>query len=127
MPFRAYSPGEGCHLVTVRLDPNDDTAELQLAGRWVLEAFDHAAIIAKAVEVAREHIDTSLHAFRLLPSTFTMLELQRVHEAFLGNSLNKPAFRKRMLGRTFAGNFELVKTSRVKAGAHRPASLYRLA
>ena len=63
---------------------------------------------------------TSLPAF-LMPSEFTLSELQRVHEVLLGRTLEKKAFRTRILASDL-----LEELPRKKEGANRPAQLYRL-
>lgn len=84
-------------------------------------AFDHAAILAMAVLRLRGKLDYSDVAFALLPEFFTLRQLQDVHEAILGASLNKPAFRRRQLDRGW-----LAATGAYESGAaFRPAELYR--
>jgi 8-oxo-dGTP diphosphatase len=52
-----------------------------------------------------------------------LLELQRVHEAVLGQRVNKDSFRRRMLGTGL-----LKATGRNQQNVvHRPAELYRFA
>ena len=60
-------------------------------------AFDHAEILGHAVKRLRGKLDYARIAFALLPENFTLRALQAVHEAILGRTLNKPAFRRRML------------------------------
>jgi 8-oxo-dGTP diphosphatase len=89
--------------------------------------FDHDAIVETALERLRGKLDWSMVAFGLLEREFTLFEFQRVHEIILGRPVNKPHFRKKMLGMTFADGRRLVATGRYsRAGAHRPAELYRL-
>ena len=84
-------------------------------------AFDHADILALAILRLRGKLDYSDVGFALLPESFTLRQLQDVHEAILGTSLNKPAFRRRMLDRGC-----LVPTGVREAGtSFRPAELYR--
>ncbi len=81
-------------------------------------AFDHADIVRVTLDRLRAAIDTA--AFALLPDRFTLRALQQVHEAVLGRTLNKPAFRRRMLERGI-----LTATGDYEAGqAFRPAELY---
>ena len=64
-------------------------------------AFDHAEILASAVERLRSKVEyTSLPAF-LLPEPFTLPQLQRTYEIVLGRPMDKSAFRKRMLDAGF--------------------------
>ena len=84
-------------------------------------AFDHADMLGLAVLRLRGKLDYSGVAFALLPERFTLRALQDVHEAILGVSLNKPAFRRRMLDRGW-----LEPTGERETGASfRPAELYR--
>ncbi|PNU06675.1 NUDIX hydrolase [Novosphingobium guangzhouense] len=84
-------------------------------------AFDHAEILSVAMTRLRGKIDYSDIAFALLPERFTLRALQDVHEAILGVSLNKPAFRRRMLDRGW-----LQPTGERETGASfRPAELFR--
>lgn len=84
-------------------------------------AFDHADILATAVLRLRGKLDYSDVGFALLPELFTLRQLQDVHEAILGTSLNKPAFRRRLLDKGW-----LAATGAYEAGtAYRPAELYR--
>lgn len=84
-------------------------------------AFDHAELLAAALERLRGKVEyTSLPAF-LLPVEFTLTELQRVYEIVLGRRVEKKAFRTRML----AGDL-LIEVPRVRTGPNRPAQLYRL-
>ncbi len=93
---------------------DDDGSALALA-------FDHADILGLAVKRLRGKLDYSGIAFALLPDLFTLRELQQVHEAILGTTLNKPAFRRRLL----AGG-RLEATGRREAGTgFRPAELFR--
>jgi len=84
-------------------------------------AFDHADILAMAMLRLRGKLDYSDVAFALLPELFTLRQLQDVHEAILGATLNKPAFRRRQLDKG-----GLAATGAYEAGAaFRPAELYR--
>ena len=87
-------------------------------GQRIALAFDHDAIVAHTLAQLRSTIDDA--AIALVPKRFTLRELQQVHEAVLGQSLNKPAFRRRMLERgTLRG------TGEFEGGrAFRPAELY---
>lgn len=85
-------------------------------------AFDHAEILGHAVKRLRGKLDYSQVAFALLPELFTLRALQDVHEAILGTTLGKPAFRRRMLDK---GWIEGTGT-RESGASFRPAELYRL-
>lgn len=84
-------------------------------------AFDHNEIVKAAVSRLRSKVEyTSLPAF-LMPTEFTLSELQRIHEILLGRSLEKKAFRTRMLATNL-----LEAVPRKREGTNRPAQLYRL-
>lgn len=86
-------------------------------------AFDHAAIIALAQERLRGKLDYTPIALALLPDLFTLRDLQNVHEAILHTSLNKPAFRRRMLDKGWIEG----TGQRESQTAFRPAEFYRRA
>lgn len=84
-------------------------------------AFDHADILKAAVSRLRNKVEyTSLPAF-LMPSEFTLSELQRVYETTLGRPLEKKAFRTRILATNL-----LQEVPRRREGANRPAQLFKL-
>lgn len=84
-------------------------------------AFDHGDILRHAVSRLRGKLDYSPIAFALLPDLFTLRDLQEVHQAIMGKSLNKPAFRRRMLdSRRVHGT-----GTRESGTSYRPAELYR--
>lgn len=84
-------------------------------------AFDHAELLRAAVTRLRGKVEyTSLPAF-LMPAEFTLTELQRVYEIALGRTLEKKAFRTRVLATDL-----LEELPRKREGISRPAQLYRL-
>ncbi len=84
-------------------------------------AFDHADVLGAAIKRLRGKLNYAPVGFELLGESFTLLELQRVHEAVLGRVLNKDSFRRRMLA---SGLLEPTGAFETGVG-HRPASLYR--
>ena len=82
---------------------------------------DHRRILATAIARLRAKIKYRPVVFELLPSTFTMLELQQAIEALGGQTLHKPNFRR------LIEQQDLVEeTGQVSAGlAGRPAKLFR--
>ncbi|MDQ1250338.1 MAG: 8-oxo-dGTP diphosphatase [Actinomycetota bacterium] len=82
-------------------------------------AFDHDAIVRMATDDLRsgyrEHPDPD----RLLPESFTLLQLQRLHEAVSGDDLVKDTFRRNMQP-------HLVETGELAEGTvGKPARLWR--
>ncbi|MBX3263996.1 MAG: NUDIX hydrolase [Labilithrix sp.] len=62
-------------------------------------AFDHAAIIACAYRRLCQHLDDPVRdrAFNLLPTRFTLADVQHFYEVVLGRALPQRTFRKRLL------------------------------
>jgi len=77
----------------------DDAAE----ARWFaayeppLLAFDHAKILACALDHLREMLDCTPVARPLLPEAFTLPQLQAVYGALLNQRLDPSSFHKKML------------------------------
>ena len=89
-------------------------------GKSLRLAFDHRDMIGMAVKRIRGKLDYAPIGFQLLPSTFTLRDLQTIHEVILGRRLNKDSFRRRMLA-----SGELHATGkREQTVGHRPAALY---
>ncbi|MDL2272909.1 NUDIX hydrolase [Desulfovibrio sp. OttesenSCG-928-I05] len=84
-------------------------------------AFDHATLLAAALERMRSKTEYTSLPVHLLPETFTLSELQRVFEIVLGRPLEKKAFRTRMLAVPL-----LEESGGQKKTGRRPAALYRL-
>lgn len=84
-------------------------------------AYDHNEIAGYAIRRLSWKLEYTNAAWSLLPTRFTIAELQKVYEAVLGRKLDKRNFRKKIL------KLGLVEESGVTAmrGAHRPAMLYR--
>ncbi|MPY65103.1 NUDIX hydrolase [Deinococcus sp. SDU3-2] len=85
-------------------------------------AFDHAAILTRALGRLRVRLEYAHLALEFLSDTFTLPELQRVHEAILDRPLDKRNFRKRLLAQGL-----LVASGERRSGVGRPAQLYRRA
>ncbi len=91
------------------------TAELPLL------AFDHAAIIGRAVERLRAKLRDEPIVFEFLPESFTLRQVQRVTETILGTALDKRNFRKKIRATGL-----LVPLDEVEMDvAHRAARLFR--
>jgi 8-oxo-dGTP diphosphatase len=83
-------------------------------------AFDHESIISYAHQRLKYKIEYSAAAFKLLPTKFTLRELQTVYEAVLGKEVDNRNFRKKFL------NTGVIQESEesVRTSASRPAKLY---
>ncbi len=83
----------------------------------------HRAIVDAAFDMIRSRIDQSPMAFRLLPPTFTLSELQSIYERLLGRRLHKASFR-----RALQAAYLVEPTDEWRSeGRGRPAQLFRYA
>jgi 8-oxo-dGTP diphosphatase len=84
-------------------------------------AFRNETVLDYALERLRNKLEYTNVAYSLLPSSFTLSQLQSVYESINGHALDKRNFRKRMLS---LGIIEATGERKAeKAG--RPAQLYR--
>lgn len=84
-------------------------------------AFDHADILATAWAALRTRIRREPVGFELLPSKFTLTQLQQLYEALLGTPLDKRNFRKKILGLELLDALDETQSQ----GRQRPAQLFR--
>lgn len=106
----------------VRPEAADDATD---AGWWSIYhlpplAFDHDKILHYALTRLRAKLEYTALGLRLLPSEFTLTELQTAYEIVLGTRLDKRNFRRKVLRSDViepAGDHRTVKG--------RPARLYR--
>lgn len=85
-------------------------------------AFDHQLLLGMALERLSSKTRYTALPLSLMPEQFTLTELQQIYEIILQQSLDKKAFRRRMLE---AG--VVVETGESKLAGKRPAQLYRYA
>lgn len=85
-------------------------------------AFDHGAILADAVERARERLELTTLAAAFCGESFTMGDLRRVYEAVWGTPLDSRNFSRKVVNTT--GFVEPTGGRRVPETG-RPAALYR--
>ncbi len=106
---------------------NDDSSELVV---WVSMddvkekyklAFDHQTILESCYERLKSKVQYTSLPVNLLPMEFTLTELQKTFEIILGKSVEKKAFRRRILDVNI-----LKETGKMKKGSNRPAKLYRV-
>ncbi len=82
-------------------------------------AFDHAAIIARALTALRSGAKDFAFIFDFLPEKFTLTELQNVQETIMNISVLSANFRRKISGL-------VEETDEYTEGAgHRPAKLYK--
>lgn len=83
-------------------------------------ALENERVLSYAQERLRNKLEYSNVAYSLLPSEFTLTDMQGVYEAILGRVIDKRNFRRRVVGLGLiqeTGHYQ-------KQGAHRPAQLY---
>ncbi|PQP83161.1 ADP-ribose pyrophosphatase [Paenibacillus sp. PCH8] len=83
-------------------------------------AFDHAKIIHYALERLRSKMEYTDIAFNLMPETFTLTALQKVHEIITGKKLLAAAFRRKI------ADWVIETGEYASSAGHRPSRLYRL-
>ncbi|MBP5771150.1 MAG: NUDIX hydrolase [Bacteroidaceae bacterium] len=83
--------------------------------------FDHNQMVKMAHKELRERISSIPVGFQLLPPFFTLTQLQSLHEAIIGEKLDKRNFRKRINEMAFIEKTDLID----KVTSRRGAALYR--
>jgi 8-oxo-dGTP diphosphatase len=112
----------------VALTPPAELSALASAEWFSLSALPplsprHRAIVDRAITVVRQRVDQSPLAFRLLPPTFTLSDLQGIYELLLGRRLHKASFR-----RALQASYLVEPTDEWRSeGRGRPAQLFRYA
>lgn len=84
-------------------------------------AFDHADIVAYAIDRLRSKTEYSTIAHRFLGQTFTLAQLRQVREAILGECIDPANFRRQALAQGYLEDTGMQS----RGGRHRPARLYR--
>lgn len=83
--------------------------------------FDHKEMINDALRLLQRKISREPVGFNLLPPLFTLTQLQTLHEAILGEAIDKRNFRKRVNEMNFIEKTDMID----KTGSRRGAYLYR--
>ena len=83
-------------------------------------AFDHKALLKKAVNRLRNKTRYTALPISLMPEQFTLTELQHMFELILGTALQKKSFRRRLETSSL-----LVETGEMRPTIRRPAALFR--
>ncbi|MBV6645626.1 MAG: NUDIX hydrolase [Cyclobacteriaceae bacterium] len=83
--------------------------------------YDHDQILAHSIQHLRHIVQHEPIGFNLLPERFTLFQLQRLYEAILGITLDKPNFRRKIMKMNL-----LADCHEKEAGVpYRAAKLYR--
>jgi len=103
----------------VAIRPLDDAQPGPGASPLADLAFDHQEIVTEAIRELRSLYQDHPDPLGLLPEPFTLLQLRLLHEAILGEPLQKDTFRRRM-------EPHLIATPEIAEGTiGRPARLFR--
>ena len=81
------------------------------------------AMVEAATKTIQGRLDQAPIAFRLLPPTFTLSELQHMYELLLGKRLHKASFRRALQGASLVESTDEMRSE----GRGRPAQLFRYA
>ena len=81
------------------------------------------AVLDAALDAIRVRLDQAPIAFRLLPPTFTLSELQQTYELLLGRRLHKASFRRALQAAWLVEPTDEWRSE----GRGRPAQLFRYA
>jgi len=105
----------------VNLSAGDDADQTRWWSVYDLPplAFDHAEILAYALQRLRYKLEYTAVGFELLPEAFTLSELQTAYEIILGEDLDKRNFRRKILSAEV-----IEETGDYRTGEGRPAKLY---
>ncbi len=79
------------------------------------------AMVEGATQTVQSRLDQAPIAFRLLPATFTLSELQQMYELLLGKRLHKASFRRALQGAWLVEPTDEWRSE----GRGRPAQLFR--
>ncbi len=114
-------------LVAIQDYNNLKPSNIASAAQWVKIkdvtelSFDHLRILKSGLQKLKRKVRVEPIGFELLPTKFTLTDLQYLYEAILEVKLDKRNFRKKILSMDL-----LVDLNEVQEGvAHRPARLYK--
>ncbi len=85
-------------------------------------AFDHKEILDTCLKRLRQQVMERPIIFNLLPSKFSLRELQEVYEAILGVGLDRRNFRKKIMLKDWMTDLKEMETD----VPHRPGKLYKV-
>ena len=124
-------PGERvvsiAYYALINVKDYDDELRLSHGVKWVdineipQLYSDHNEMVSKARRMMQQKLAQEPIGFRLLPSLFTLTQLQQLYEAVNGSELDKRNFRKRIKDMDFIEKTELMDKTSSKRGAY----LYR--
>lgn len=125
---RRHPSGAGISVAFVGLVPHE-TAAPRPGNTWFPIADIPAlsprqrSMVEAATRTIQARLDQAPIAFRLLPPTFTLSELQQLYELLLGKRLHKASFRRALQAASLVEPTDEWRSE----GRGRPAQLYRYA
>ena len=124
-------PGERvvsvAYYALINVNDYDDNLRKEHGVEWVSVGelpdlySDHNEMVLRARKLMKQKIASEPVGYRLLPSLFTLTQLQRLYEAVNGEPIDERNFRKRIKDMDFIEKTELID----KTGSKRGAFLYR--
>lgn len=84
-------------------------------------AYDHSKIFKVALDRLRTKLEHTNIVWSLLPTEFTLTQLQDIYEIILGRKLDKRNFRRKVIELGFV----ISTGKKIKGEAYRPAELFR--
>lgn len=97
-----------------------DKCEWKNLGAEIPYLMDHKSIITDALEELRLRLNNQPIGYNLLPTKFTMPELQKLYETILGKTLDRRNFQRKILSYKILNKLEGRKTG----GAYKAPYLY---
>ncbi len=82
--------------------------------------FDHKEIVDLAIKTLKKEVTIRPIGFELLPTKFTLTDLQNLYELILGEKLDRRNFRRKLKAMDI-----LIELDEVKPGKHVGATLYK--
>ncbi|MBU2637623.1 MAG: NUDIX hydrolase [Nanoarchaeota archaeon] len=109
------------NLRDMQIKASSDVSEVKWFSMYKLPelGFDHAKILAYALQRLRYKLEYSTVCFQLLPKKFTLTDLQAAYEIIFNKKQDKRNFRKKILSLGI-----ISESGRTEGKAHRPAKLY---
>jgi 8-oxo-dGTP diphosphatase len=126
---RRHPSGADVSVAYLALAPDESSATPSADAAWTSVdelpplAPRQRAMVDGAVQALRARLDQSPIAFRLLPPTFTLSQLQDVYELLLGRRLHKASFRRALHAAALVEPTDEWRSE----GRGRPAQLFRYA
>lgn len=116
--YFALIPAENVELQT---NPKYADTRWQKVKKLPELAYDHAKIAKYSQKRLKWKISYTNVAWSLLPTEFTLSQLQKIYESILEKTIDKRNFRKKIL------SLKIIEETGKKSisGAHRPAMLYK--